>query len=394
MNRFVRLGSAAVIAEVVLLSSCTTNLGPETLPSTTATTTPAETLPEVTEETEIPEHTEPSSYAVVTESIVEKYGALEIDGTELLNNEGDAVTLNGISSYGIQECYDFFTSEAVKTLAEDWGCDVLRITLTGDEDSEGYIKDPERYFDVVCKVCDMCIAQGIYVIVDWNILYKEDADENSEAAIDFFTRLSAIYSETPNVIYEIENNPFTIDEEMDAEDEWSDIIKPFAEGIIEAVRENSPDCIIIVGAPDMGSAIDVAAGSQIDYDNIAYGYKLFSGTLGDGERSKVSDALDEDACVFVTEWSLGSSNGWGGVFIKESTRWIEFFREYGISWCNYAIGSDAEDASNALKLYSDRYTEYQKYSGHWPDGLLSASGTFVREQFLYVEPEETEPSGE
>ena len=67
----------------------------------------------------------------------------------------------------------------------------------------------------------------------------------------------------------------------------------------------------------------------------------------------------------------------------------DFFDENGISWCNYAIGSDAKDDANALVLLSERYTDSQKYSGHWPDGLLSKSGAFIREELLKVPAEDT-----
>ena len=46
-----------------------------------------------------------------------------------------------------------------------------------------------------------------------------------------------------------------------------------------------------------------------------------------------------------------------------------------------------KDDANALKLDSERYTDEQKYSGHWPDGLLSKSGAYAKEQLLKVPAE-------
>ena len=199
MNRFTNCLTIAVVSGAVLLCSCSTNLGPETLPSTTPATETEESVPETTETT-TPEMTDPSSEAVVTDRIVDKYGQLTIDGSKIVNGDGEVVMLKGISSYGIEKCEGFFTPEIVKTLAQDWGCDILRISLTGDKESEGYLKEPEKYFDMVCEICNMCIDQGIYVLVDWNVAYTEDSDENEEAAVDFFSRLSAIYSDSPNVL--------------------------------------------------------------------------------------------------------------------------------------------------------------------------------------------------
>ena len=60
-----------------------------------------------------------------------------------------------------------------------------------------------------------------------------------------------------------------------------------------------------------------------------------------------------------------------------------------ISWCNYAIGSDTDNDTNALLVNSADYTFGQISAGHWPDGLISASGLYTREQFLKV-PVETD----
>ncbi len=384
--------AASVISLAVLFSSCSANLGPETLPSTTPATEPTETEPTETEETHLPEETEPSSTAVVTESIVEKYGRLQIDGKKITDSEGESVILKGISSYGIQDCENFFTPEIVKTLAEDWGVDVLRIAVTGDENSEGYLKDPEKYFDLVCKMCDMCIVQGIYVIVDWNVCFVEEEDETKEAAVDFFTRLSTIYADSPNVIYEVANDPLLDDEEDEDADEWNDIIVPFVSDIIEVTRENSPDSIIIVGAPNKGIDIDVASEDMLDYDNIAYAFRFYSGSQGYLLREKAKTAMDNGACVIATQFGLGTENSTDGINELMSTTWMKFMNEYEISWCNYAIGSNAEESANALLLDAENYTDEQKYSGHWPDGLISDSGHFARDQFLYVEPVTEETS--
>lgn len=409
MSRMIRGLAVLGLAGAFLLCSCSTNLGPETLPSTTPATEPAETTiteeTEVPEETVIPEETEPSSVAVVTESIVDNTGRLKVDGSKITDSEGETVVLKGMSSFAVAECGDFFTPETIKTLAEDWGCDVLRIKVTGDEDSGGYLKDPDRYFDMVCKICNMCIDQGIYVIVDWDVLYADDYDDNSEYALDFFSRLSTIYSDSENIIYEVNNYALSAesededDDEDEDTDEWEDLIKPFASEIIETVRENNPDCIFIVGAPENGLGVDTASDSMFDYDNICYGCRIFSGTHKQDYRDRISEALDNGACVFITEWSYCTDACKGGIFSSESDKWAAFMEENDISWCNYAIGSDIDNDTNAILMHSDNYTFEQKYSGHWPDGLISKSGLYARELLLKdtlvtEETEETEESPE
>lgn len=388
MNRSTNCLLIAAISGAVLLSACSANLGPETLPSTTPATETEETTAETTEII-TPEMTDPSSEAVITERIVDKYGQLKIDGAKILNSEDEPVVLKGMSSYGIENCEGFFTPEIIKTLAQDWGCDILRISLTGDKESGGYLKDPEKYFDMVCEICNMCIDQGIYVLVDWNVAYMEDSGENKEAAVDFFSRLSAIYSDSPNVLYEVDNNAFMLDEDESASTEWSDDIKPFAKAVIEAIRENDEDSIIVVGTPKNCFGLDTAADSKLDYKNLAYACRFFAGTHGEEYRETIESVIDDDVCVFINEWAMCSDSFTGGILYVESQEWMEFLNENQISWCNYAIGNDTYDDANALMFSSENYTFEQKYSGHWPNGLISGSGLFVREQMLMVEPEDT-----
>lgn len=390
MKRFAYRVCVALIACALLFSACSTNLGPETLPSTTPATEATETEPEVTD---VPMATDPTSVAVVTDKIVEKNGALAIDGNQLVNSEGKPVVLKGISSYGIHGCEGFFTIASVKTLAEDWGCDVLRIAITGDEVSGGYITDTGKYFDIICKICDLCINQGIYVIVDWNVSYTGESTENKEAAVDFFTRISVIYSDSPNIIYEVSNEPLEPELLKEGGNEWRDAIKPFATDVIKAIRTNNPESVIIVDAPDYGIGINAVTESKLDFKNIAYGYKFSSGSTGDSRRDEVQKVLDGGFCVFATSWGFCNSDGNGGVSYRRSDKWDEFFMKNKMSWCNFAIGSDSSDDTNALLLNSELYTDDQKAAGHWPDGLISSSGHYAKSLMLsteeYTEPAET-----
>lgn len=391
MNKLTYGMSVFIISGALLLSACSTNLGPETLPSTKPTTQSTETETSETSSSVRAEVTDPFSTAVVTESIVKTNGKLSIKDAHILNSKGDPVVLKGMSTFGIEECGDFFTTEAVKTLAQDWGCDVIRLTIKGDK-TNGYLKEPDKYFDPICKFCDMCINEGVYVIVDWNVGYEKSADENKTAAVDFFTRLSLIYADVPNLIYEVSNEPVTVDEENPIKDEWAKAIAPFASEVITAIRDNSADSIVIVGTAGKGLDIEEAAKAQLKFNNIAYGCRIFSGSQSQDQRDKIKEALDKNVCVFVSEWGLCSENCKGGVYYLESDNWIEFFRENHISWCNYAIGSTVDNDANALVLVSDRYNSDQKAS-HWPEGLISKSGKYAKDKILAgkvpTEPEAT-----
>jgi endoglucanase len=173
-------------------------------------------------------------------------------------------------------------------------------------------------------------------------------------------------------------------------EEWEEYICPFVTEVIDAIRGNGSDSIIIVGTPDNSTSVDAASDSPLDYSNIAYSARLLSGLDTDTQKEKLDAALDDEVCVFVTQWGLTNDLGGGGIHVSESLKWIEFFDENQISWCNYAIGSYSSSETNALNLNNDRYTDEQKTSGHWPAGMITESGSFIREEFLKTS-EEPEP---
>lgn len=378
------------------LAGCSKKLSPETLPSEVATNPTAESVIETSESVTETEETGPvhgpNSTAVVTDRIVDLNGQLSVSGTNIVNSEGEVIQLKGMSTYALNMCPDTVNEEFVKTLAEDWGIDVLRIAMTTRGNSDDYSTDPDKYFNMVCEIIDLCIAQGIYVIVDWHILYDGDPNEFRSESVDFFSRISAIYGENPNILYEICNEPNgTTFEDDSVPVTWEGSIKPYAEEVIAAIRENDPDNIIIVGTSTWSQDVDIASEDPLDGDNICYTCHFYAGSHGQELRDKIITANENGICVFVTEWGTTNDSGKGTVYVEESQEWLDFLEERNICWCNWSIGGSNAESSNALKFQSSILTVSEKYEGHWPDEFLSTSGMFVRCNLLdqeYVAPED------
>ncbi|MBP5260832.1 MAG: glycoside hydrolase family 5 protein, partial [Clostridiales bacterium] len=320
------------------------------------------------------------STAVVTEMPVDKYGQLSVAGINIVSENGEIVQLKGISSYGLGECVDgIFNEETIKTLAEDWGVQVLRIAVnTTSEDGKDYISDSDTYFNLACQITDLCIEQGIYVIIDWHITSDGDPNEYKEAAVDFFSRYSALYGEQPNILYEICNEPNgTLFDDEDEKVDWDDCIVPYAEDLIDVIRENDPDNIIIVGTPSFCRDVDTASDDPIDEDNIAYSFHFSAGTDGEKQLGYLQEAIDNEVCVFVTEWNTTDATGTSYLYLDEAKEWLAYLDENNISWCCRAIGSPATQYSNALLYTSLLLTDEEKMAGHWPDEFISRSGKFI-----------------
>ena len=179
MNATIRKALSITLTSALMagcIAGCSQDLGPETLPSTTEsteeTTPPTEepTMVTTTENTALTAVRIPST-PIRSERPVDVNGQLKIEGANIVNKNGDPYQLRGISSYYINECADIFTDDVISTLGYDWGCDVVRLAFNGDvNDDPGYAKAEEEYFNKICQITDALIDQGLYVIIDWQIL--------------------------------------------------------------------------------------------------------------------------------------------------------------------------------------------------------------------------------
>ncbi|MCY7813170.1 cellulase family glycosylhydrolase [Bacillus spizizenii] len=306
----------------------------------------------------------PQASAVGEKTPVSINGQLSIKGTQLVNQDGKAVQLKGISSHGLQWYGDFVNKDTLKWLRGDWGITVFRAAMyTADG---GYIDNPSVK-NKVKEAVEAAKELGIYVIIDWHILNDGNPNQNKEKAKEFFKEMSSLYGSTPNVIYEIANEP-------NGDVNWKRDIKPYAEEVIPVIRKNDPDNIIIVGTGTWSQDVNDAADDQLKDANVMYALHFYAGTHGQFLRDKANYALSKGAPIFVTEWGTSDASGNGGVFLDQSREWLNYLNSKNISWVNWNL-SDKQESSSALKPGASK-------TGGWPLSDLSASGTFVRENIL------------
>ena len=378
-----------ILVMTVSLIACSKNLGPETLPPstipTTSETAPAETTKETAPTETEPPAPEPTSIPLVNKMPVKTYGQLYVVNGQITTKNKTPVVLRGVSSSPLNECAGFYGAETVKTIAEDWGADVIRIAVPADKGEDSYISDTEKYFKQTCDIIDRCIEQGIYVIVNWHNYQNGDPNQYKKQAVAFFTRIAGIYADSPNVIYEICNEPNGIrsgDKKKRAVD-WKNSVKPFAEEVIKSIRSIDKDNIIIVGTSDYCRDIEAAAANPIKSINIAYSVHFSAGSDGEELQTKILNAKTKGICVFATEWKATDSSGVSAANAESTAKWLDFLEENKIGWCNaYIYANNTSNANAILFDTNGRYSLEDIFAGHWPDGLISASGIIVRDRML------------
>ena len=286
-------------------------------------------------------------------------GWLKIKNNTLVNEKEEKIMLKGMSSHGIQWYGDFENESMLEDLKNKWNTNLFRIAMYTEED--GYIYN-KNLKDKVEEIVEITKKLDMYVIIDWHILSDGDPLKHKEEAKEFFREMSTKYKDYPNVIYEICNEP-------NGNVTWDNNIKPYAEEVINVIRENSKKSIIIVGTPTWSQEIDKAANNKIDDSNAMYALHFYSGTHTEWLRQRVKDCLNKIP-IFVSEWGVSDASGNGGVYLDEAKKWVSFMNENNLSWANWSL-SDKSESSALFKNNSSKL--------HLEENNLSESGKFIEE---------------
>jgi len=264
---------------------------------------------------------------------------LHTDGKYLKNEKNEIIQLKGISSHGIEWFYDIITYENLKTLKETFNINTFRIAMYTDSNGQGYISNPTENKEKVTTIIEMATKLDMYVIVDWHILTDNNPQTYTQQSIDFFNEISLEYKNTPNVIYEICNEP------NGSNVSWDYNVKPYAEQIIPIIRKNSPKSLIIVGTPDWCKDLKSVANNPLKYENILYSCHFYSGSHGKELQDQIDYCLNSNIPIFVSECGLTDASGNGTTYFNEFSEWISFLNSKNISWIYWSFSNKNESSA-------------------------------------------------
>ncbi len=238
---------------------------------------------------------------------------------------------------------------------------------------DGYLTDKSiknKLFEAV----DACIELGLYVIIDWHILEDKNPMSNVTEAEKFFDEVSKKYGKYPNVLYEIMNEP------NGKSVTWSGQCKPYAQRIINVIRANDPDNIILVGNPSYSSLPQEVIDSPLTGDyakNICYTFHLYTNELSDKYLNRIESARKKGMCVFVSEWGAMDNDGDGDLNTTNGNKFINKLEGWGISWVCWALG-DKDETCCLLWPEEDDGSWRASLTGGWPLDDVSDWGKYVR----------------
>jgi len=228
---------------------------------------------------------------------VETHGQLHVSGGQLLGEAGQPAVLRGHAISWDNWWPQYHNADVVSWLRSDWCVDVVRPAM-GIEPEGAYLENSDVSKARMTSVVDAAIANGIYVIIDWHA-----HDIAQDEAIAFFSEMAQTYGGTPNVIYEVFNEP-----DMET---WPEV-KAYSEAVIAAIRVHDPDNIVIVGTPEWDQRIDLAVADPITTDpNVIYAVHFYAATHGASLRNRVQAAITAGVPVFVSQSGVREADGMG-----------------------------------------------------------------------------------
>lgn len=283
---------------------------------------------------------------------------LRVQGVRLRNDLG-CIVLRGVSLFWSQWGGRFYTRETVAWLKADWGVNLVRVALGVDHSLEGYLAHPERELRKLEAVVDAAIALDLYVVIDWH-----SHAPHLQAAEAFFRQMGRRYRDTPNVIFELWNEPDPIYS-------WPGDIRPYHQTVLSALRAEAPNNLVLLGTEFYSQRVDLAAAAPVEDANACYALHFYAATHGEDLRDKAKAALDAGVPLFVSEWGLSESCGNGRLDFAEGEAWWRLLDAHDISHAGWSI-FDKVESSAALRPGSP--------SSAWSVEDLTASGAAMRER--------------
>jgi endoglucanase len=284
---------------------------------------------------------------------------LSVEGNKLVNQYGTQIQLKGISSHGIIWYPEYTNYRAIKTL-RDLGANVFRVAMY-TEPRNAYIRNPALSERKARMAIENALGADLYVILDWHILNDSNPNTYLSEATEFFDRMSMLYKDEPGVIYEICNEP-------NGRTDWSDIER-YSAKIIDTIRKNAPDAVIIVGTPNHCTDFSSVAKRPLEYRNILYSYHFYINDDNGWEFSNLDWAIDTGLPLFVSEWGIEYDDEKEINYFNQANEMLSMLDNKMISWVFWSL-------SNKDEPYAILKPTAEAFSG-WEEEDLTEPGKYI-----------------
>jgi len=210
-----------------------------------------------------------------------------------------------------------------------WFARVIRLPVYPDaiDGTPGWNAGPDAYFNNhLNPAVQECIARQIYCIIDWHYISDYNNSTIDTSTRNFWTYMAPKYANTPNVIYELYNEPIN-------PNDWN-TWKTWAQPWVNIIRAAAPNNLILIGGPSWSQNVSQAATSPFTGGNIAYVAHVYPQHGGQSVWDSWFGNSSATVPYFITEW--GWQNGGGtptsGTLSGYGTPFSAYLDSKGVSW--------------------------------------------------------------
>jgi hypothetical protein len=194
---------------------------------------------------------------------------------------------------------------------------------------------------VLQPAVDYATSKNLYAIVDYHQIDNVTTGTSSADAVTFWTTVSPVFANYPNVIYEAFNEP--MDTQTDAgttgitsAGAWTSDFTTAAQSWITAIRGGAPNTVIIVGSPSWSQYPDGALTAGLTGGNLVFTAHIYPGNWpgsNNGFQTRVANAA-MTVPVAITEW--GYQIGTASNLATPDDTWAQSLQSFvesgGESW--------------------------------------------------------------
>jgi endoglucanase len=308
------------------------------------------------------------------EGPVSYYGKLKvregrpfIEGVKEGRENNIWMQVRGVSFFWSQWGSSFYNANAVERLAKDWKAEIVRVA---------YGQDNAANKQTIKTVIDAAIENDVYIIIDW---HSHTAHNQTVVAQDFFAEMAQIYGQCDGVIFELYNEPTSVD--------WAGI-KNYAEQVIPVIRNHSEN-LILVGTPSYSQRIQDVVGKAIDDINVGYVVHFYAASHRlSNWQNDIDAAWQSGLPIFVTEYGTTSADGGcsptvSGSDCKNGDQYNSHNAARSDEWHSYM---------DSRKISSVAWSVFDKYEGSAFFGTVP-NGTFDQAVENWADTEKMTASG-
>jgi len=213
--------------------------------------------------------------------------------------------------------------------ADGWYARVVRLPVyPGAIDGQpGWTADPDAYFtEHLDPAVQYCISKQIYCIIDWHYIKDYTSSDVDTATRAFWNYVAPKYASSPNVIFELFNEPIY-------PDDWS-TWKKTAQPWVDIIRATAPKNLILIGGPRWSQNVAEAATSPFAGSNLVYVAHIYPQQGGQDVWDSWFGDSSSTVPYFITEWGWqqGGSLPTSGITSGYGIPFSAYLDSKGVSW--------------------------------------------------------------